>query len=119
MDEKKNFQRMAEVYYKDYIVLADNVVIDGWRDSNIKGVCLPDTAMIVKRYAFDNYRSLSWILLNPGLEVIEDYAFGGNSCESIDVPYSVKTIGEGALWSMTTKYLEHYIILVCKAATEF
>jgi len=72
----------------------------------IKRIKTPSTLKIIRNGAFggqanvNNYSdSLDEIILNEGLEVIEDYAFSGSqsmSLKNLYIPSSVQTVGQNA-----------------------
>ncbi|UOU99156.1 leucine-rich repeat domain-containing protein [Chryseobacterium daecheongense] len=72
---------------------------------NIKKIKTPSTLKIIRQSAFagqanaNNYSdSTEEIILNEGLEVIEDYAFAsGNSLKSLYLPDSLQSVGLNAL----------------------
>ncbi|MDR6404839.1 MULTISPECIES: leucine-rich repeat domain-containing protein [Chryseobacterium] len=72
----------------------------------IKRVKTPSTLKIIRNGAFSSqaninnyYDSLDEIILNEGLEVIEDYAFSGSqsiSLKNLYIPSSVQVVGQNA-----------------------
>lgn len=66
-------------------------------------ISLPSTVTSVGSSAFMGCSHLSDVILNDGLEIIEDYAFSSCSLEKVTLPHSVKELGKGAFSSKFIK----------------
>ncbi|MFP3591823.1 leucine-rich repeat domain-containing protein [Chryseobacterium sp. SIMBA_038] len=71
----------------------------------IKKVKMPLTLKIIRYGAFSGQAninnssdSLDEIILNEGLEIIEDYAFNSSSLKNLYIPSSVKSVGLNAFY---------------------
>lgn len=79
--------------------IRENVFYDkiGWLEDVKVNITLPSTLKRIGNSAFaGNYSYLNNIVLNEGLEEIGDMAFSYNDFTEIEIPGTVKTIGEDA-----------------------
>jgi len=74
----------------------------GFQNNNsLTAVTLPSTMRTLGAESFEYCGNLSWIVLNEGLETIEEWAFyvnpsASNNMDYITIPASVTSIGKGA-----------------------
>ncbi len=78
--------------------------------NNTTAITIPNTVKTIKTKAFVSLKNVKSLVIPYGVEVIEENAFGYNyydgddccsSLESIDLPESLKTIGQGAFYGCT------------------
>lgn len=63
----------------------------------LQTVSIPKNVKIIKAYAFQGCDHLAEVKLNEGLLVVEDYAFAGTEVAKLDLPASVRALGDNAL----------------------
>ena len=103
---------------------------------NTTSITLPNTVKIIKTKAFVNLKNVKSLVIPYGVEVIEENAFGynyydGDNCcaslESIELPESLKTIGQYAFYGCTAlksikfpgslEEIPAYVLSKCTALT--
>ncbi len=75
----------------------------------LNDVIFPSTLDIIGECAFWSCANLSKVVLNEGLEDIEEYAFDGCALERLEIPSTVKSIGENA-FSSNSESLKEIIL---------
>ena len=65
--------------------------------NRLQTVSIPKNVKIIKAYAFQGCDHLAEVKLNEGLLVVEDYAFAGTEIAKLDLPASVRALGDNAL----------------------
>ena len=64
--------------------------------SNLKNINIPSSVKTIKEYAFSKCTNLEEIILEEGLELVEEFAFYYTGLNSITLPNSLKTLGQDA-----------------------
>ena len=68
-----------------------------WLCNELRAVSIPKNVKIIKACAFQGCDHLAEVKLNEGLLVVEDYAFAGTEVAKLDLPASVRALGDNAL----------------------
>lgn len=68
-----------------------------WLCNNLRAVSIPKNVKIIKASAFQGCNHLAEVELNEGLLVVEDYAFEETEVAKLDLPASVRVLGDNAL----------------------
>ena len=68
------------------------------KNEHIKSVTIPGSVLVIGEYAFASCKSLSRVVIAEGLKEIKDYAFISAPLESLDLPSSLKELGEHAFY---------------------
>lgn len=72
--------------------------------TEIEGITLPDSLLVVGEGAFEGCSNLSHIVLGKNVEEIKDRAFLGNTMSEVSVPSSVKKVGLQAFGNALIAY---------------
>lgn len=76
----------------------------------LKRLVLPKNLKLIGGYAFAGCKNLKEVYLNEGLEIIDDWAFISCDIEEINIPATVKTIGQNAfLGNVCKRQIEQYL----------
>ena len=70
---------------------------------NVKRLVVPGTCKVIGAYAFAGCENLREIVIEDGVEVIEDWAFISCNIESISLPQTLKTVGNNAFLGTRVK----------------
>lgn len=68
-----------------------------WLCNELRAVSIPKNVKIIKACAFQGCDHLAEVKLNEGLLVVEDYAFAGTEVAKLDLPASVRALGDNTL----------------------
>lgn len=68
-----------------------------WMCNGLQKVNIPKNVKIIKASAFQGCSNLMEVKLNKGLLIVEDYAFAGTEVAKLDLPESVRALGDNAL----------------------
>ncbi len=71
---------------------------------NIKRVVVPGSCKVIGAYAFAACPNLEELVLEEGVETIEDWAFISCNIKSITLPQSLRTVGNNAFLGNAIKY---------------
>ena len=83
--------------------------------TELRKVSVPKNVKIIKASAFQGCNHLAEVELNEGLLVIEDYAFEETEVAKLDLPASVRVLGDNALANVNavnirSAYMPHNLI---------
>lgn len=67
-----------------------------WMCNGLQKVNIPKNVKIIKASAFQGCSNLMEVKLNKGLLIVEDYAFAGTEVAKLDLPESVRVLGNNA-----------------------
>ena len=70
---------------------------------NVKRLVVPGTCKVIGAYAFAGCENLAEIILEDGVEVIEDWAFISCNIQSISLPQTLKTVGNNSFLGTRVK----------------
>lgn len=68
-----------------------------WMCNGLQKVNIPKNVKVIKASAFQGCSNLMEVKLNKGLLIVEDYAFAGTEVAKLDLPASVRALGDSAL----------------------
>lgn len=78
--------------------------------TRLKKVIFPKNLRLIGSYAFAGCKNLKEIVFKEGLEVIEDWAFISCNIDTINLPNSIKKIGENAfMGNMAKEQVEKFL----------
>lgn len=78
---------------------------------NIKRAVIPGSCKVVSPYAFASCANLEELIIEEGVEVIEDWAFISTNIKSIALPKSLKSVGQNAFLGTEIKsYVDTFMI---------
>lgn len=87
------------VEYKGTTYTVTKVADEGFSESQVTGVVLPQTIKEIGNNAFANCENLTSVNLPQGLQYVGNWAFGNSpKLESFTIPASVTTVEEQAFW---------------------
>ena len=73
-----------------------------WMCNGLQKVSIPKNVKIIKASAFQGCSNLMEVKLNKGLLIVEDYAFAGTEVAKLDLPESVRVLGNNAFERVNT-----------------
>ena len=63
---------------------------------NLRSIVIPKSVKVIGNYAFASCKKLTDVVLNEGLETIEDWAFISCEIDQINIPSTLKRVGENS-----------------------
>lgn len=79
------------------ITIPDTVTTIGesaFSDTSMSGIVIPDSVTVIDKFAFYNCRNLSNVIISKNLKVLEQQAFSYcDSLKSLELPYGLEVIG--------------------------
>lgn len=95
---EKAFSRHSEIISVSFPESLEKISASSfWMCNKLRTVSIPKNVKIIKASAFQGCNSLTEVKLTEGLLVIEDYAFAGTEVAKLDLPASVRALGDSAL----------------------
>lgn len=95
---EKAFSRHSEIISVSFPESLEKISASSfWMCNKLRTVSIPKNVKIIKASAFQGCNSLTEVKLTEGLLVIEDYAFAGTEVAKLDLPASVRALGDNAL----------------------
>lgn len=95
---EKAFSRHSEIISVNFPESLEKIGTSSfWMCNRLQTISIPKNVKIIKADAFQGCNHLAEVKLNEGLLVIEDYAFAGTEVAKLDLPASVRALGDNAL----------------------
>lgn len=95
---EKAFSKHSEIISVSFPESLEKIGISSfWMCKGLRTVSILQNVKIIKACAFQGCDHLAEVKLNEGLLVIEDYAFAGTEVAKLDLPASVRALGDDAL----------------------
>lgn len=95
---EKAFSKHSEIISVSFPESLEKIGISSfWMCKGLRTVSIPQNVKIIKACAFQGCDHLAGVKLNEGLLVVEDYAFAGTEVAKLDLPESVRALGDNAL----------------------
>lgn len=95
---EKAFSRHSEIISVSFPESLEKISASSfWMCNKLRTASIPKNVKIIKASAFQGCNSLTEVKLTEGLLVIEDYAFAGTEVAKLDLPASVRALGDNAL----------------------
>lgn len=95
---EKAFSKHSEIISVSFPESLEKIGISSfWLCNELRAVSIPKNVKIIKACAFQGCDHLAEVKLNEGLLVVEDYAFAGTEVAKLDLPASVRALGDNAL----------------------
>ena len=95
---EKAFSKHSEIISVSFPESLEKIGISSfWRCKGLRTVSIPQNVKIIKACAFQGCDHLAEVKLNEGLLVVENYAFAGTEVAKLDLPASIRALGDNAL----------------------
>ena len=95
---EKAFSKHSEIISVSFPESLDKIGISSfWMCKGLRTVSIPQNVKIIKACAFQGCDHLAEVKLNEGLLVVENYAFAGTEVAKLDLPASIRALGDNAL----------------------
>jgi len=91
-------EQLPETYVIPYGVTELSYMIGYWQDAAVKvrSVTIPDTVTVLSNDCFNNFNSLTSIVIPPSVDCIGDYAFGSSALLRIEMSDNFRYVGTRA-----------------------
>lgn len=95
---EKAFSKHSEIISVSFPESLEKIGISSfWMCKGLRTVSIPQNVKIIKACAFQGCDHLAEVKLNEGLLVVENYAFAGTEVAKLDLPASIRALGDNAL----------------------